>query len=68
MTFQILHDDDEGDFRRETLEFTIRITGDTDDIGRFLDHLQESTTPRVEFDPPGWTRTFYGWEKDIWET
>lgn len=66
MAFHILDDDDD-DLPRETLEVTVRITGMTDDIGRLLDLLTESTTPRVAFDPPGWTRTFYGWEKDLWD-
>lgn len=65
MAFQLLDDDDD-DLPRETVEFTVRITGMTDDIGRLLDLLTESTTPQVEFDPSGWQHTFYGWEKNVW--
>jgi hypothetical protein len=63
MSFQILDDDE---VPSETVEFTVRITGSTDDIGRLLDFLSASTHPRVEFDPPGWTKTFYGFELDVW--
>lgn len=68
MNLQILDDDDD-EVPSETLEFTLRLTGSTDDIGRLLDILSAvslAAAPRVEFDPPGWTRTFYGWEKDVW--
>lgn len=65
MNFQVLGDDDD-EVPSETLELTVRITGSTDDIGHLLDMLSQSTAPRVQFDPPGWTHTFYGWEKDIW--
>jgi hypothetical protein len=63
--FHVIDDDD--DDSSETLEFTVRITGATDDIGRLLDTLANSTTPRVVFDPPGWTKSFYGYELDIWK-
>ena len=65
--FQLL-DDDDAEVPSETVQLTLRIFGSTDDIGRLLDMLSASTQPRVEFDPPGWTRTFYGYEKDIWKT
>ena len=64
--FHILDDDDE--LPIETVEFTLRLTGATDDIGRLLDMLSQTTTPKAEFDPPGWTKTFYGYEKDLWES
>jgi hypothetical protein len=62
--YQVL--DDDGDEPLQTLEMTVRVTGHSDDIGHLLDTLSQMDAPTVVFDPPGWVRTFYGWEVDQW--